>query len=485
MNYRLIFRLLGNILKIEALFMLLPLGVSLIYGEGDFWAFLWSIPILFLAGALLSLCRTDEKAFRTKEALVAAALTWLAISLFGALPFLFSGCFRGPVDCIFESVSGFTTTGSSVLSDVEALPRGILFWRNFSQWIGGMGVLVFMLAVMPPSSASSVNLLKAELTGPSPDKIVPKLRETAKITYLIYLAMTVLLIVLLKIAGLPLYDSLVGAFSTAGTGGFSVKNSGIWSYGNTAVEIIMSVFMFLFGVNFSLYFLLFERKLKTLLQDSELVFYFGIVLVSIAAIAVNTAKMYGGIFEALQKSAFQVSSVVSTTGYATADFGLWPPTSQAILLILMFTGCCAGSTGGGIKLARIVILLKAAKIELRKIFHPGSVESVLIGKKRINDETVNRTALFFFVYFAVLAGSTILVSIDSNGGKSLSDGAAAVFASVNNIGIEAINPKGNYADYSVFSKLVFSFCMIAGRLEFFPVLVLFAPGLWKQKKPVK
>lgn len=479
MNYKLIFKLIGNVLRLEAFFMLFPLIVSFIYGGGDYPAFLWSIFILTVAGTLLAMLRPKDKNFRTRDAFVVAGLSWLFLSLFGALPFYFSGYFNSFIDCAFESVSGFTTTGATVLTDVEAIPKGILFWRSFSHWIGGMGVLMFMMAVIPSVNASSVNLLRAESTGPSPDKIVPKIRETARIMYKIYIALTVLLIVLLKAAGFSIFDSLTNAFSTAGTGGFSNLNASIGGYNNIVAEVIITIFMFLFGVNFSLYFILIGRRFRKFFKDFELKIYFGIVAAAILIIAINIFGLYGGIWEALRHSSFQVASIISTTGFATADFNLWPTLSQGILVLLMITGCCAGSTGGGIKLIRFIILVKAAKVELGKIFHPESVKSVSVNGKRINNDIVTKTALFFFVYFAIFFVSVLLVSIE---GKDLVSSSTAVIASLSNIGpgLGIVGPSGNYAAFSPFSKIVLSFCMIAGRLEFYPMLVLFTPSVWRR-----
>lgn len=479
MNYRLIFKLIGNVLRIEALIMLFPLVVSFIYGGGDHLAFLWSILILAAVGTILAKLNPKDKNFRTRDSFVVAGFSWILLSLFGALPFYFSGYFNSFIDCAFESISGFTTTGSSILTNVEVLPKGLLFWRNFSHWIGGMGVLVFMIAVMPSNNASSVNLLRAESTGPSPDKIVPKIRETARIMYLIYLAMTVLLIILLKIAGLPIFDSLINAFSTAGTGGFSNLNASFGGYNNIAAEIITTVFMFLFGVNFSLYFILLGGKFAKFIKDIELKVYFTLVIAAILIITINISGLYGGIWEALRHSSFQVSSIITTTGFATTDFNLWPTLSQGILVLLMVTGCCAGSTGGGIKLIRIILLLKAAIVELGKIFHPGSVKTVSVNGKKVSNDIVSKTALFFFIYFAVFFVSVLLVSIE---GKDIVSSATAVIASLSNIGpgLGLVGPAGNFATFTPFSKVVLSFCMIAGRLEFFPLLVLFTPTAWKR-----
>ena len=459
--------------------MLFPLAVSFIYGDGDYLAFVWSVLILLATGALLSLFKTKNKNFNTKGAFAAAALSWLLFSIFGALPYYFSGHFNSFIDCVFESVSGFTTTGASVLINIEAMPKSILFWRSFSQWIGGMGVLVFMLAVMPSVNASSVNLLRAETTGPSPDKIVPKIREAAKIMYLMYLAMTAVLVVLLNIAGLPFYDSLVHAFSTAGTGGFSSMNASVGAYNSPIVEIIIMVFMFLFGISFSLYFILLGRHFKRFIRDEELKIYFGLLVAAVMIITINVAGMYGGFWEALRHSSFQAVSIMTTTGFTTADFNLWPALSQAVLVILMITGSCAGSTSGGIKLIRILIILKMAKIELSKILHPGSVKAVSINDKKIGGEVVLKTASFFFIYSAIFLVAVILVSIE---GQDLLSNITAVIASLSNIGpgLRAIGPAENYSMLTPVSKTVLSFCMIAGRLEFFPVLILLAPSVWKR-----
>ncbi len=478
MNYKLIFKLIGNILKIEALFMLFPLAIAYIYGDGDHVAFLWSILTLLVTGLLLSRLKPADKRFKQRDAFAAAGFAWLTLSLFGALPFYLSGCFPSFVDCVFESASGFTTTGASILTNIEVVPRGIVFWRSVSHWIGGMGFLVFMLAILPSANASSLNLLRAESTGPTPDKMVPKIKESARITYLIYLAMTVVLVLLLCITGMPIFDSLNNAFSVAGTGGFAIKNASIGAYDNVPAEVVMSIFMFLFGVSFTLYFFLLGKDVKKFIKDSELRFFFGVVVVAILIITINITDMYGGVAEALRHASFQVTSIISTTGFSTTDFNLWPSLSQVVLILLMVTGCCAGSTGGGIKLIRILLLLKAAKIELGKIFHPGSVKAVSINGKKIGSEIVSRTALFFFVYFVVYIVSVMLISIE---GKDIVTNATAVFATLSNVGpgLGEVGPTGNFSEYTQFSKLVLSFCMIAGRLEFYPILVLLTPSVWK------
>ena len=479
MNYRLIFKMIGSGLRIEALFLLLPLLVSFFYGSGDHWAFIWSIAILVVIGTLLTRLRPKDNNFRLRDAYAVAGLAWLLFSLFGTLPFYFSGYFQSFIDCVFETVSGFTTTGASVLADVEILPQGIMFWRSLSQWIGGMGVLLFMMAVIPSLNASSINILRAETTGPAPDRIAPSIRETARIMYLIYLAMTIVLVALLCAAGLPFFDSVVNAFATAGTGGASIMHSSIAAYNNIAAEIIITIFMFLFGISFTLYFFLLDRKFAKFVKDSELRFYFGVAIVAIIIITFNIFDMYDGMPNALRYASFQVSSIVSTTGFWTADFNLWPTLSQIILVLLMIVGGCGASTSGGMKQIRVLILIKAAKNELIKIFHPGSVKAVSVNGRSISNDAVSKIAIFFFVYFAFFVVAVMLISIE---GHDIVSNATAVISAMSNIGpgIGTIGPSGNYAAFTPFSKGVLSFCMIAGRLEFFPILILLVPTAWKR-----
>ncbi|MDR1674385.1 MAG: TrkH family potassium uptake protein [Oscillospiraceae bacterium] len=479
MNFRLILKTLGNLLRVCGLFTVLPFIVSLIHGGEDAAVFAVTTVIMEVIGTLLTLTKPEDKHLRVRDAFFVAGISWVLLSVFGALPLYFSGYFNGFVDCFFESVSGFTTTGSTILTNIEVLPRGIVFWRSLTHWIGGMGVLSFMMAVMPSINASSVNLLKAESTGPAPDKIVPKIQETARIIYLIYIVMTVLLILLLKIAGYPLFDAVINAFSTAGTGGFSSMNSSIAAYGNPVSEVIITVFLFLFGINFSLYFVLIGRNFKKFFFDEELRTYFGVVIVAILIITVNISGLYGSFEEALRYSSFQVTSVISTAGFMTADYNLWPTLSKVILMFITVTGCCAGSTGGGMKLVRFIILFKAAKLEIHKILHPASVKPVSINGKKISEEMISKTALFFFVYFMLFTAAVLIISIE---GKDIVSSATAVITSLSNVGpgLNIVGPAGNYSSFSAVSKIVLSVCMIAGRLEFFPVLILFTPSIWKK-----
>ena len=479
MNYLLILKLIGNVFKIEAAFMIVPLAVSFIYGESvtNKTSFIWSILILVATGFALSLIKPKNKNFVPRDAFAATSLTWIFCSLLGALPFYFSGCFKSFTDCLFESVSGFTTTGATILAEIESLPKSILFWRSFTQWIGGMGILMFMVAVMPSMNASSVNLMRAEITGITPGKIVPKVRETAKIMYLIYFTLTVLLIIILTFTGLPVYDAFINGFSTAGTGGFSNMNASVGAYNNIAAEIVITVFMFLFGISFALYFYAIKGNLKSVFKDEELRFYGIIVVVAVVLITINITGLYQNIFEALRHSSFQVVSVISTTAFTTADYNMWPLLSRVIILILMFFGCCAGSTGGGVKLVRILVLIKTARAEIKKIIQPRNVKVITLNGKKIEDYAVSQTFVFFTVYFMIFLAATIIISIEN---KDITTTLASVITTLGNVGpaLEEIGPVGNFGGFSVLSKLVLSVCMIIGRLEFFPMLILLRPSTW-------
>jgi len=484
MNYTLVLKLISNLLRAEAAFMLVPFVVSIAYGGQDMTAFLWSILITAAVSLALSFIKPKDKAFKTRDAFAAVAVSWLAVSLFGALPFYFSGCFGSVVDCVFESISGFTTTGATILRDIEGLPHGILFWRSFTHWIGGMGVLVFMLAVMPSMNASSINLLRAESSGPSPGRIVPRIRETARIMYLIYLAMTVVLVAALIITGLPVYDAFIHSFSTAGTGGFSNMNASVGAYGNVAAEVVITVFTFLFGVSFTLYFCLIKRNFKQAYKDQELRLYFGIVVVSIMIITFNILKMYGSFAEALRQSSFQVVTIISTTGFSTASTNTWPALSQIILILLMVTGCCAGSTGGGIKLIRVLLLLKGVRNEINKVIHPKSVKAISINDKKVDNEKMAGMAMFVVIYLAIFTVSTLIISIE---GRDIVTSFTTAISALSNIGpyFDPVSHIGDYAAFTPLSKIVLSFCMLAGRLEFLPVLILFRPSVWARGKTRK
>jgi len=480
MNFKMIFKSLGKVLFIEAACMVPSLIVSLIYRQQDANAFLISILIVLAAGFVLQRIKPDSTDVYARDGFAIVSLAWIMVALFGAVPFVISGVIPSYTDAFFESVSGFTTTGASILRQVESLPRGILFWRSFTNWIGGMGVLVLMLAVLPSVSASSLSIMQAESPGPNPGKVVPKLGQSAKYLYIIYIVMTAILVVLLRIAGMPLYDSFCHAFGTAGTGGFSIKNTSIGAYNNVFIEVIITVFMFLFGVNFSLYYQVVRGNIKSFFKDAEFRLYLGIVLACILFITLDlNGKVFGSIWESLRHASFQVSSIITTTGYATTNFDLWTSFSKSILVMLMFLGACAGSTAGGIKNIRIVILLKTIRREISKIIHPRSVYTIKVDGKTIDNDTLSGVMVFFFAFIAIFTLSVLVVSLD---GKDMISNFTAVATSIGNVGpgLGIVGPMGNFSSYSVLSKLVFSFCMIVGRLEIFPVLLLMMPTFWRR-----
>jgi len=475
-----IFKSLGIVIGIEALCMVPSLIVSLIYAQQDFRAFIYSILITTVVAILMYRIKVKTSNFYARDGFAVVALAWILLSLFGSLPFLISGSIPSPVNAFFESVSGFSTTGSTILEDIEILPRGILFWRSFTHWIGGMGVLVLTLAVLPSVGAGSFHIMKAEATGPSTEKLVPKLGQTAKILYAIYTVMTTIQVILLLLAKMPLYDALIHAFGSAGTGGFSIKNLSVGAYGNIAAEIIITVFCFLFGINFSLYFQLLKGNLRNFFRDEEFRFYTGTVIIATIVIAIQLIA--NGIYtigESFRHSSFQVVTIITTTGYSTTDFNLWPSSSKLILIILMFFGASAGSTGGGMKCIRIVMLLKVARREVAKIIHPRAIHTVKSGGRVVDEQTLSETSAYFFIYFLIFTVSILFISLD---GKDLATTVTSVIAAISNIGpgLEAVGPMGNFSDFSGLSKLVLSFCMIAGRLELIPMLILFSPQSWRK-----
>ncbi len=480
MNIRMIFSSLGTVLCIEAALMIPSLLVSVIYGQADVYAFLISMLIILAVGFVLHLLKPKNTQIYARDGFAIVSLSWIFVSIFGALPFLISGSISVPIDAFFESVSGFTTTGATILTEVESLPKGILFWRSFTHWVGGMGVLALMLAVLPSVKASSVHILVAESPGPSPGKLVPKIGQTVKILYIIYTAMTLFQIILLVISGMPVYDSIVNALGTAGTGGFSVRNASIGAYSNVFSEVIITVFMFLFGINFSLYYQAIKGNIKQFFRDAEFKFYFGIVLGAIILITLDlTGNVFGSVWESLRHSSFQISSIITTTGYSTTDFNLWPSFSKSILVILMFIGASAGSTAGGIKCIRIVLLMKLVRREVHRIIHPRSIYTVKINGKAVDEDTLSSATVFFYAFIFIFVIALLIVSIE---GKDLVSNFTAVATSIGNVGpgLGIVGPMGNFSSYSPLSKAVFSFCMIAGRLELFPLLLLLAPTFWKK-----
>ena len=478
MNYSIIIYIIGYILEIEAAFMALPLVTSLIYRETSGYAFLITIILCLALGIPMTYKKSSKKAFYTKEGFVTVALSWIVLSIMGAVPFVISGSIPHPVDALFETVSGFTTTGASILTDVEALPHCILIWRSFTHWIGGMGVLVFILSLLPLTGGYHMNLMKAESPGPSVSKLAPKVQSTAKILYTIYIAMTLIQIVFLLIGKMPLFDTLCTAFGTAGTGGFGIKADSMASY-STYLQVVITVFMILFGVNFNAYFFILTKKFAQAFKMEEVRYYFAIIAIAVLIITCNIYHMFESIPEAFQQAAFQVGSIITTTGYATTDFNLWPEISRTILVLLMFIGACAGSTGGGIKVSRILILCKTVRKELHIFLHPNAVKKIKMDGKAIPHEVVRSTNIFFIVFVLIFSGSVFLIAFDD---FDLITNFTAVAATINNIGpgLELVGPNGNFSMFSCFSKLVLTFDMLAGRLEIFPLLLLFVRDTWKK-----
>ena len=480
MNRKKVFHTIGLMLMAEAALLLLPAITATIYNESCVWALLAAALIALIVGVLLrKFCRPENHVIYAREGFVTVAMTWLAMSAVGALPFYLSGEIPSYIDAFFETVSGFTTTGASILTDVEAMSRGLLFWRSFTHWVGGMGILVFVMALTNDSNDRSMHILRAEMPGPVIGKLVPRAKDTASLLYKIYIGMTIVLIALLLCGGMTLFDSLLHAFGTAGTGGFGIKADSIASY-SPYLQWVITVFMFLFGVNFNLYYLLLIRKFKAAYQSSEFWYYLGIVLVSVALIALNILPMYETVSEAIRHSAFQVSSIITTTGYATVDFNLWPQFSRSLLLMLMLIGACAGSTGGGLKVSRGVMLVKMVHKEIRHMLHPRSVNSVKFEGKHVDGATLKSVASYFAVYMLCILSVFMLLSLN---GFSLETNISAAISCFNNIGpgLDAVGPAASYAAYNPFSKAVLSLAMLLGRLEIFPVLLTLSHATWAKK----
>lgn len=478
MNKSVVFYILGKIFLCEALLLAPSLAVAAIYNEPvSVKAFIISILISLILGVLLTIKKPKDRSVRLREGFVITAISWVAISIIGSLPFIFSGSITNPFSALFETVSGFTTTGSSVLAEVESLDKSIIFWRSFTHWVGGMGVLVFLLMLKPLKGGSTVNIMKAESPGPQVEKLVPKLQSTAQILYGIYIVMTVVQIIILLLGGMSLFDSLTTTFGTAGTGGFGIKNDSMASY-SPFIQNTVTIFMILFGVNFSAYFLILQGKPKKALLE-EVKWYFAIIAIAIIIIAFNVNYMYSGFGESLRHSAFQVGSIITTTGYSTTDFNLWPSLSKTILVLLMFIGACAGSTGGGIKVSRIIILCKSVKNEFMQFLHPQKNSKIFMDKKPLENSVVRSINAFLAAYFVIFALSILLISLDN---FDLTTNFTAVATTLNNIGpgLEKVGPAGNFGSYSNFSKLVLTFDMLAGRLELFPMLLIFKKATWKK-----
>lgn len=477
MNYSMIRYILSSVLSFEGIFLLLPALVAVFYGEEEGLVYLAVAVVTVLVGICGRIRKPKSNVFYSREGFAAVSLSWLLLSLVGAIPFRLTGEFPDYIDALFETISGFTTTGASILSSVEELSHATAFWRCFTHWIGGMGVLVFIMAVLPLSGGSTMHLMRAESPGPSVGKLVPKIKRTAMILYGIYVAITLAEILALLLAGMSLFDSLSLSFATAGTGGFALLNSSIASY-NVAVQVIITVFMLVCSINFNVYYLFLKRKPKEALLNEEMRYFLMIVFGAAVLITINIMDGFSGIFEAFHTAIFQVASIISTTGFATVDFNLWPEFSKTILVLLMFVGACAGSTGGGFKVSRLIIILRSIKNEIMSVTHPRSVQKVHMDGRRISDTTVKTVLCYLAAYVILVLGSIFFISLDD---FDMTTNVTAVMATFNNIGpgLNLVGPTGNFGDFSVFSKIVLMLDMLIGRLELFPMLVLFAPGMWK------
>ena len=479
MNYSIIRFILGRMLRIEGLVLLVPALVSLIYQEHSGLTFVLTSALLIALSLLLGK-RPKNMVFYAKEGFVIVALAWILWSAFGALPFVLSGSIPHFVDAFFETVSGFTTTGSTILQDIEVLPKGINFWRCLTHWIGGMGVLVFVMAVIPLGNKGAMFLMRAEMPGPTCDKLVPKSRGTAKILYCMYLFLSGVEVLLLLAGGMDLYNAVIHTFSTAGTGGFSSMNASVAAFDSAYIDGVITVFMLLFGINFNLYYLLLLKNVRAVIKSEELRAYLGIVAGAIALITLNILHLYETPLRALRYAAFQVASIITTTGFVTANYELWPELSKTVILLLMIIGACAGSTGGGMKVSRILILSKTIGKEVRQILHPKSVNVVKMDGKRVPGESIHGVYVYLICYLVILCGSVLLVSVDN---QDFTTNFTAVLTTLNNVGpgLAKVGPIENFFHFSYFSKLVLSMDMLVGRLEILPMLMLFAPQVWRKK----
>lgn len=479
MNDSMLIYILGSVLKIEGIFMALPTVIALIYGEKTFAAFLVTMLFCLAVGIGTTWKKPADTVFYSKEGFLAVSLSWILLSLTGCIPFVIGGDIPSFTDALFETISGFTTTGASILSDVEALSKSGLFWRSFTHWLGGMGVLVFILAVLPMAGGRHMYLMKAESPGPSVSKLVPRVKQTARILYTIYLVMTIVEIVLLLVGGMPVFDAVTLSMGTAGTGGFGIRNDSVGSY-TPYMQNVITIFMILFGVNFNIYYLFLCKKWKQALRSEEVKMYFGVIAAAILLITLNVRSFFPSILDAFQQAAFQVGSIMTSTGYSTTDFGQWPVFSQTLLLILMFIGACAGSTGGGIKVSRVLIMIKSVRKELYTIVHPRARIKIKMDDRIVDEDTLRSVNIFIGCYLLIYAVSMLCISID---GFDITSNFSAVAALINNIGpgLGEVGPAGNFGGYSTFSKYVMMFDMLVGRLEIFPMMALFLPATWRRQ----
>ncbi len=483
MNYRLISNLIGQILFVEAIFMIPALIIAFVNDNSTVQiAFMASIAIMFFVSIILALViKPKRRGYYARDGFVTVGLAWIVVSIFGALPMFLSGAIPSYVDSLFETISGFTTTGSSILSDIESLPKSVLYWRSFTHWLGGMGVLVFVLALGSVGGAGgeTMHALRAESPGPTVGKLVPKIQDSASILYKIYIVLTIVQAVLLIVGGTPIFDSVTIAYGTAGTGGFAITNDSLAGY-NTYVQGVTTVFMILFGVNFSLFYMMIIREFKGVFKNEELRFYLGIILFSVVTISINVAPMFDSFGQAWHHSAFQVASIMSTTGFATENFDLWPQYSRSLLFVLMFVGAMAGSTGGGLKIARIALIIKAVRRSIAQILHPNSVKIVHMDGETVTDDVVNGVKDYLMIYSLIIAVSVIIISLDPF--VDFEANITSVITCLNNVGpgLGIIGPVSNFSEFSVASKLVLSVNMLLGRLELFPILILMFPSAWKK-----
>lgn len=479
MNNKMVFRAIGKLLLAEALLMFLPLAVSIYYKEKLEYVFLITIGLLSATGLLMSAPKIENRRVFAREGFVIVSLSWILMSLFGALPFYISGAIPSFVDALFETVSGFTTTGATILTNIEILPRSLLFWRAFTHWIGGMGVIVFVLAFLSQKDMQSMHIMRAEVPGPSVGKLVSKATVTARILYIMYSVFTIAQIIALLCCKMPLFDSVTTAFATAGTGGFSIKNASIAAYNSLSIEIVCGVFMLLFGINFNLFYLILVKQFKRAFKSEELWAYLGITAVTIGIITINIMPLVGSLGSSLRQAGFQVVSVITTTGFVTADFNQWPILSQVLIIALMFIGASAGSTGGGLKVGRVIILYKSAIRELRRAINPKRVKSIRLDGSALDKEIVSATGMYFVVYIMIIAVSVLLVSLNN---LDLITTFTSVVTCINNVGpgLSLVGPVENFSDLSILTKLVLTTDMLVGRLEVLPMIILFIPSTWKK-----
>ena len=479
MNYKMIVRVLGYVMLIIAGLMLFPLIAGLCYGE-SVTNFIITIAVTALVGFLMSRVKPVRQEIFARDGFAIVGIAWILMSLLGAIPFVLSGDIPSYVDAVFETVSGFTTTGASVVLNVEEMSRGCLFWRLFTHWIGGMGMLVFIMAVMPLSGEHSMHIMRAEIPGPTVGKLVPRAKKTALILYMIYAGLTILETILLLCGGMSFFDAILHAFATAGTGGFSTRAASVGAYNSLYIEIVIATFMLIFAVNFNLYFLILIGKVKAALSSEELHVFICMVGIAVAGIAIAISPIYGGFFKALRYAYFNVATVVSTAGFGTADFTQWPALTQWILVMLMFVGGCAGSTGGGLKLSRVILVIKAAAADVRQMIFPRSVTVARIDGKRVDEGTVRAAYTYFALYILFLIGVTMLISVD---GWDVTTNFTATVSCLSNIGpgLGLVGPSGSFSIFSDFSKVVLSIAMLLGRLEIYPILVLVVPTMWRRK----